>query len=51
VKANPLRLRRRRRVSPVRIVIVPEFVSLDGVLILTHESIANDSVTPRNEGP
>ena len=51
MKANPLRLRRRRRESPVRKVIVPELVSLDGVLILTHESIANDSVTPRNEGP
>ena len=34
----------------VRKVIVPEFVSLDGVLILTHESTANDRVTPRNEG-
>jgi hypothetical protein len=34
----------------VRKVIVPEFVSLDGVLILTPESTANDSVTPRNEG-
>jgi hypothetical protein len=40
MKANPLRLRRRRE-SPVRKVIV---------LILTHESTANDSVTPRNEG-
>jgi hypothetical protein len=27
----------------VRKVIVPEFVSLDGVLILTHESTASDS--------
>ena len=27
MKANPLRLRRRRRESPVRKVIVPEFVS------------------------
>jgi FAD/FMN-containing dehydrogenase len=50
VKANPLRPRWRRRESPVRKVIVPEFVSLDGVLILTHESTANDRVTPRNEG-
>jgi hypothetical protein len=50
VKANPLRPRWRRRESPVRKVIVPEFVSLDGVLILTHGSTANDRVTPRNEG-
>jgi hypothetical protein len=31
-------------------MIVPEFVSLDGVLILPPESTANESVTLRNEG-